>query len=246
MSYIREYSELNPKEQRQLRYKRRYKENVPGWDDSMVLLTRLVADRLGSAVSIFDYGCGRGNFVVDELVSRFSRKVGYDVDADATRGNVSMQEVVLGDGRSLPFPDASFDLVTSLWVMEHVAEPKVVLAEIHRVLKPGGLFAFVTPNRRSALIRFRRIMNKRTADMLLDRLYGRKDEDVFDVFYRLNTVSDIRWIAERTGFQVEVLQENGDPSYTSFGEGTYQFSRAFSALPISLSKPHLVCVLRRT
>ena len=38
--YISEYSDLGPKERRQLAWKRRYKEDVPAWDDSMVLLTK--------------------------------------------------------------------------------------------------------------------------------------------------------------------------------------------------------------
>jgi hypothetical protein len=42
MTYIREYTQLSPKEQRQLSFKRQYKHTHPEWDDSMVLLTRLV------------------------------------------------------------------------------------------------------------------------------------------------------------------------------------------------------------
>ena len=46
----------------------------------------------------------------------------------------------------LPYPDASFDLVTCSEVLEHVENYRAVLREIYRVLKPGGLMVVTTPN----------------------------------------------------------------------------------------------------
>ena len=50
------------------------------------------------------------------------------------------------DGR-LPFPDASFDAVTSNMVFEHIADFEKPVSEIARVLKPGGLFVVLFPSR---------------------------------------------------------------------------------------------------
>ena len=55
--------------------------------------------------------------------------------------------VVVGVGEQLPYPSASFDLVVCLDVLEHVADPALVLAEIHRVLRPGGVALVTVPNR---------------------------------------------------------------------------------------------------
>ena len=52
-----------------------------------------------------------------------------------------------GDALTLPYPDASFDAVCSLDFLEHVEEPERVVAEVARVLRPGGLFFFHTFNR---------------------------------------------------------------------------------------------------
>ena len=49
-------------------------------------------------------------------------------------------------GEAIPHPDASFDIVYSSNVLEHVGDPAAVLAEAIRVLKPGGILCFVVPN----------------------------------------------------------------------------------------------------
>lgn len=246
MSYIKEYTSLHPKEQRQLTYKRQYKNDVPTWDDSMVLLTKLVKERMHQPTDVLDFGCGHGNFVIDELKNIFEKKIGYDVSAEATSKNTSVNEVVIGDGKNLPFDPNTFDLTISLWAFEHVEDPLHLFKEIHRVLRPGGYFAFVTPNKRSLLIRLRQLMNKRIADQLLDLLYGRKDDDVFDVFYRANSLEDIEHLAKQAGLKIDCLIENPDPSYTSFDSLSYFFSKWFSALPLSMSKPHIVAILKKS
>ena len=54
---------------------------------------------------------------------------------------------VVGDARSLPSPDATFDVVTSFETIEHFAEQQRFLSEIRRVLRPGGLLIISTPDR---------------------------------------------------------------------------------------------------
>lgn len=245
MPYITEYTPLTQQEQRQLTFKRRYKQETPAWDDSMVLLTTLVRQRLCGGESVIDFGCGRGNFVIDELRDLFSSVQGFDVSAEATRGNTTCQHIQIGGGEGLPFAAESANVVLSLWVFEHLAKPAEVLAEIYRVLVPGGFVAFVTPNKHSLLISLRRILSDNTARRLLKMFYGREEEDAFPVYYRANTVSGIVSLAREAGFIPEVVQENVDPSYTSFGVMSYFLSRIFSRFGGSLARPHLVVVLRK-
>lgn len=245
MAYIREYTELSSKEQRQLSFKRRYKQAYPSWDDSMVLLTRLVGERISSKTDVVDVGCGHGNFVIDELAGRFGKRIGFDLAKESTTHNTSVAQVVIGNDNQLPFADGAFDLALSLWTLEHVKHPAVLFKEIQRVLKPGGIFAFVTPNRPSLLIFIRRLMSKRFADWLLEYFYGRKDDDVFDVYYRANDIKTLQQLAQQAGLEVEYMRENEDPSYTSFGTFTHALSAMFSRLPWSVSKPHLIVVLRK-
>ena len=55
------------------------------------------------------------------------------------------------DEEPLPFPDAAFDAITCLDLIEHVFEPRVLVAEIARVLAPGGSLYIAFPNMRYAL-----------------------------------------------------------------------------------------------
>lgn len=245
MPYITEYSELNPKERRQLEYKRKFKDENPAWDDSMILLRDLVAQRLPEQASVLDAGCGHGNFVIDELRDRISHAVGIDVNREVMSKNICLDEVVIGRLEALPFENGIFDAVISLWVLEHLEKPEDVFAQIFRVLKPGGFFAFATPNVRSGLIALRRLMNQHTADRLVDFFYGRREEDVFPVCYRANSSKDILALADSTGFRIESLVENSDPSYTSFDRISYRCSALLGRLPLSLVRPHLIGILRK-
>src|SRR4029079_18918968 len=57
------------------------------------------------------------------------------------------RETVVADMRSLPFPAAAFASVLAVHSIEHVPDPERVVAEARRVLEPGGVAVFVTPNR---------------------------------------------------------------------------------------------------
>ena len=62
--------------------------------------------------------------------------------AAAARVNIPA-EIVESSGSALPFRDSSFDAVVSLFALCTVSDPPVMLSEIRRVLRPGGVFAFM-------------------------------------------------------------------------------------------------------
>lgn len=99
---------------------------------------------------VLDVGCNNG-YGTRALATRAASVVGVDVSPrllqSARRGglpdNVELRQV---DGRTLPFPDGSFDLVTGFQVIEHVEDTGPFLEEIVRVLAPAGGALFTTPN----------------------------------------------------------------------------------------------------
>lgn len=99
---------------------------------------------------VLDVGCNTGYGTL-RFVPVAHRVVGVDVspraiDAARQRAPDGRPEFVLTGGFQLPFPDRSFDLVTSFQVLEHVPDPVVFLGELARVTRPGGTVILATPN----------------------------------------------------------------------------------------------------
>lgn len=117
------------------------------------------ADRLRPGVSVLDYGCGPG-FLTEKLLARRVHCYGIDSSPKAVElvnqkfQNVAnwMGAVAVSDP-SAPFPDASFDVITCLETLEHLLEERlpVVVSELYRLLKPGGVALLTTPNREDLL-----------------------------------------------------------------------------------------------
>ena len=91
---------------------------------------------------VLDLGCGVGHSF-RLLAPR--ETVGVDLDPESLAGQE--RETVVADMRDLPFPDGSFGSAIGVQSIEHVSDPERVLAEVVRVLEPGGVAVLVTPNR---------------------------------------------------------------------------------------------------
>jgi 2-polyprenyl-6-hydroxyphenyl methylase/3-demethylubiquinone-9 3-methyltransferase len=97
---------------------------------------------------VLDVGSG-GGFLTATLSDAGYRAVGIDPSVAAVRGAAShvAASFVPAAGERLPFADNTFEAVVCSEVLEHVKDAGAVIAEVSRVLMPGGVFVFSLPNR---------------------------------------------------------------------------------------------------
>lgn len=110
------------------------------------------ADVLGSidAPMALDVACGRGGFteMLRASLHSYGQIIGIDVREDAvananeTRPDDSLRFEVM-DAAGITYPDETFDLVSCAFSLHHLPDPHTVLAEMRRVLKPGGMLVVV-------------------------------------------------------------------------------------------------------
>jgi ubiquinone/menaquinone biosynthesis methyltransferase len=110
-----------------------------------------LAEMSGAAAGTraLDLACGTGD-IAYLLARRGARVTGLDVTGEMlrrARGKGQGVAFVAGDMMALPFPDAHFDVVTAGYGIRNVPELAPALAEIRRVLRPGGVFLSLDFNR---------------------------------------------------------------------------------------------------
>jgi len=123
-----------------------YAEFLAGWDPGFYAK---YADTLRPTVErgrVLDIGCGVGQ-VVHRLAQQGFDAHGVDVSApNIERAQKVCPGCQLYDGQTLPFPDAHFDSAGALNVLEHVENPEQFIAEVCRVVRPGGRVVLSSPN----------------------------------------------------------------------------------------------------
>lgn len=113
---------------------------------------------------VLDFACGTG-YGVHTIAEKAASVVGVDASPVALehcaalppRDNVRFQPIKAD--YALPFDDASFDMVVSFQVIEHIPDVPRYLKLLKRVTKPGGQVLLSTPNRKGRLLPFQRPWN---------------------------------------------------------------------------------------
>jgi SAM-dependent methyltransferase len=153
-----------------------------------------------SDLSVLDWGCGKGH--VSKLIRDLGPKHLDSCDILAQRDDSAFGQEVpiikrfniqvrpLEHEYVLPYEAASFDVLLSVGVLEHVPNERASLTEIIRVLKPGGLFfCFFLPARLSWTQQICRWLGDNYHDRLYDEnrvkeLIGSAGLDLIDLWYR--------------------------------------------------------------
>jgi SAM-dependent methyltransferase len=177
-----------------------------------VLYGRTLQRFVYPGVRWLDVGCGyqvlpfwaMSEDAQKELVRPIAMLAGIDVD-ERIKDHPLLTYRVAGLGGALPFRDHTFDLITANMVIEHVEQPEKFLADMCRVLRPGGRFLFHTPNILFWLTFIAYLTPDAIKKPIIWRLEQRRPEDVFPTRYTLNTPWRVERLATQAGFVVEEL-----------------------------------------
>jgi len=202
-----------------------YPQSRCGQDDSRV---KAVLPLIGKAGRVLDVGCLDGT--IGELFLRMGNEV-FGIDASepaikkaltrgikAQRGNVEER---------FPFEEGFFDAVFAGEIIEHIFDVDMMLAEIRRVLKPGGFFVVTTPNL-AAL--GRRLM------LLLNR------NPHIEISFKGEAAGHIRYFIRQTlqdilathGFKIDVFQSDVINFNATGSVCSYKLARFFPTFGKSL------------
>jgi 2-polyprenyl-3-methyl-5-hydroxy-6-metoxy-1,4-benzoquinol methylase len=105
--------------------------------------------------------------------------------------------------RDLPFPDASFDVVTSVEGIEHIANHFEFLKSVRRVLKPGGTLILTTPNVHSLISRWNFFISG--FHMLASKPIPLDTQNIYFEHINPITFNQLYFYCEKSGLQIERL-----------------------------------------
>ncbi len=176
---------------------------------------------------ILEIGCGIGS-IVAELAKQGHDVIGTDISREAIRyglkkyGDINLD---VQPAENLDFDDATFDIVLSFDLFEHIAQIDRHVSEVRRVLKPQGYYLFQTPNKLSNVI-FETLSKKSLKWRIAHP--------------SLHSPRQLRRRMSRHGFEIRFVKMNSINEFTlkklqKFGPISYIFKRIdFRRLPLCL------------
>ena len=168
------------------------------------LVAALVARREGQTV--LDIGAGKWSSYEAALGSRNQCCfIGLDLDGAELQQNRFLDRCVLADAaQAIPLPPESVDVVISRATIEHISDNGRLLANVGRVLRPGGRLLCVFAGRNAPFALLNRLLPARISRFLIDRLMPDRMEHLgFPTHYDRTTFRGFSGLLAGAGFEVE-------------------------------------------
>jgi SAM-dependent methyltransferase len=200
----------------------------PDFVDEHERFHRAVRRYLLPGYAILDAGAGDGRAFTHDY-GRTGLVVGADRESEVAR-NPNLDLACRCDLAHLPFGDGSFDLVLAKYVFEHLSRPLQILREIRRVLKPGRVLVFHTPNRFHYVAIAAALTPTRFHGWYNRRRTG-AGAHAHATYYRANDRRTIARLASESGFRVAELELfEPKPAYLFFDPLAYRAGIGYQRL----------------
>lgn len=183
-----------------------------------------VLKQIGRGKRVLDLGCLGGQF--SQLIKEQNNEVfGVEVNPKAAEAAVQrgirVKTFDLNDG--IPFEDGFFDVVNAGEIIDQIYDTKYLFEECNRVLKPGGLFLFTTPNLNSLANRLKILGGSYPIGL------GAYPDDHNGGRIRVFNLEKARELCQHTGFKVEDVL--GVPTFERGARGYYWLRPVVKVLP---------------
>lgn len=188
------------------------------WDDK--LFRERILSALSPDAAVLDLGAGAGIVREMDFRGRAVRICGVDLDPRVEE-NPMLDEGKVADAGHIPYPAGTFDLVFADNVLEHLPDPSSVFSEVERVLKPGGVFLFKTPNKWHYMPVIARL-TPHAFHRFVNRMRGRSEVDTFPTRYLANSRGTVYMLAAAAGLEVAAIERiESRPEYLRMTWVTY-------------------------
>jgi SAM-dependent methyltransferase len=205
--------------------------------DGTLMMFSFIASILKETDVVLEFGAGRGANIsecksdyvrhLQTLKGRCARVMGCDIDPVVTENPYLDEARIQQINGPIPYDDATFDLVVSSWVFEHVENAEQMASELLRVTKPGGYIIARTPNKYGYVALASRLFASDKHVRLLSKIQPeRKSIDVFPTVYRMNTKKDLQRLFKDDA-EIFISRISADPSYHFNNEWLYWFFKGF-------------------
>ena len=197
---------LAPKLAQKLEFVKRHYPTYKG----LLNYEELLSSNMHCGAVLLDGGCGAGNVALHKWLPDKINAIGVDVNLESLKRNTTYESLVLCDLEKLPFRNDTFDVITNCWVMEHLRNPDIVLAEFARTLKKGGALIILLPNLYNP-VNFGAKFTPLWLHKLFHRIMsGRPEEEVWPTYFRCNTISSLDRKLKKIGFEREEVRMYGN------------------------------------
>jgi SAM-dependent methyltransferase len=186
----------------------------PGFRGGTLPFLDLCAASIPKGAEILEVGAGAKNETTAWL-STLGTVTALDIDPDVKNNRDAAKSLVF-DGVEFPIPDESFDVCVSNWVLEHVADPVSHFREVARVLRPGGVYCFRTPNLFHYVMLGSRLMPHSMHLILANRLRktGPEAHAPWPTYYRANRPRRLKRLSLDAGLAPEgMAMIEPEPAY---------------------------------